>query len=217
MSARLHGVLDGDLDRAMLDETEQAELRESERMFDFVVRAVPVEPLPELAPAVLQRIRSQQPRTVASPATPPRLTPKPAGMFDWLWRPRPIAVAWRPAYGLAIAALLVVAVLARTSRREQTLMPGPSQVLTQFVLNAPDAREVSLAGDFTSWQPAYTMTRSDQGVWTVVVPLDPGIHQYSFVVDGERWVPDPSAPAVNDGFGGMNSRIAVLTPDARKL
>lgn len=217
MNARVQRALDGDLDRAMLDEAEQAELRESERMFDFVVRAVPVEPLPELAPAVLQRIRSRQPDTVATFAAAPRLTPKRPGMFDWLWRPRPIAVAWRPAYGLVAAALLAFVMLANASREDQGLLPGPSQVLTQFMLNAPDAREVSLAGDFTRWQPAYTMTRSEQGVWTVVVPLDPGIHQYSFVVDGERWVPDPAAPAVNDGFGGLNSRIAVLTPDARKL
>ncbi|HEX6313615.1 MAG TPA: glycogen-binding domain-containing protein [Gemmatimonadaceae bacterium] len=201
----------------MLDETEKAELQESGRMCDLVVRAIPAEPLPELAPAVLQRIRSRQPDTVATFATAPRLTPRRTGMFDWLWRPRPVAVAWRPAYGLAAAVLLAVVVIAKASRPDQGLLPGPSQVLTQFMLNAPDAREVSLAGDFTSWQPAYTMTRSEQGVWTVVVPLDPGIHQYSFVVDGERWVPDPSAPAVNDGFGGLNSRIAVLTPDARKL
>jgi hypothetical protein len=201
----------------MLDEPETAELQESERLFDLVVRAIPAEPLPELAPAVLQRIRNRQPDSVATLATASRLTSKRTGMFDWLWRPRPIAVAWRPAYGLAAAALLAVAVIAKTSRQNEGLLPGPSQVLTQFMLNAPDARAVSLAGDFTSWQPAYAMTRSEQGVWTVVVPLDPGIHQYSFVVDGERWVPDPAAPAVNDGFGGLNSRIAVMTPDARKL
>jgi hypothetical protein len=39
------------------------------------------------------------------------------------------------------------------------------------------------------------------------------VHDYAFIVDGERWIADPMAPAVADGFGGLNSRIAVLPPD----
>jgi len=50
----------------------------------------------------------------------------------------------------------------------------------------------------------------------VVVPLSPGVHDYSFIVDGNRWTPDPTAPARADGFGGMNSRIAVLASDGVK-
>jgi hypothetical protein len=61
------------------------------------------------------------------------------------------------------------------------------------------------------------MTRSGPELWTVVVPLEPGIHTYSFVIDGKRWIADPNAPAFDDGFGGTNSRVAVLMPDARKL
>ena len=80
-------------------------------------------------------------------------------------------------------------------------------------LDAPQARVVTLAGNFTRWKPAYTLTRSEPGIWTVVVALEPGVHDYAFVVDGERWVPDPMAPSVADGFGGVNSRVAVLTPD----
>ena len=32
-------------------------------------------------------------------------------------------------------------------------------------------------------------------------------------VDGERWTLDPLAPTVADGFGGENSRVAVLAPE----
>jgi len=31
-------------------------------------------------------------------------------------------------------------------------------------------------------------------------------------VDGTRWVQDPFAERVDDGFGGTNSRVAVLVP-----
>jgi len=39
------------------------------------------------------------------------------------------------------------------------------------------------------------------GMWTATLKLPAGQHQYAFVVDGVRWVPDPAAPAVDDGYG----------------
>lgn len=215
MHARLQKALDGDIDRGTLTAPEHAELVETEATLGAVVRAIPVESLPDLAPAVLRQIRA---RAANRPAAAPPPAKRPAsGVAEWLWRPRSISIGWRPAYALAAAVVLAVVITANSMRPGRALLPGTQQVLTQFVLKAPDARNVALAGDFTGWQPAFTMTRTEPGVWTVVIPLDPGIHQYSFVVDGEQWIPDPAAPSVNDGFGGVNSRIAVLTPDSRGL
>lgn len=215
MNARVQQALDGEIGRETLTAAEQAEVVETETALGAVVRAIPVRPLPELAPAVLQQIRARaNSRPVAAPA---RTLRRGTGVAEWLWRPRSMSIGWRPAYALAAAVVLAVVITANLLRPGRALLPGAQQVLTQFVLRAPDATNVALAGDFTGWQPAFTMTRTEPGVWTVVVPLDPGIHQYSFVVDGVRWIPDPAAPAVNDGFGGLNSRIAVLTPDSRGL
>ena len=136
--------------------------------------------------------------------------------LHWLWKSRPISFAWRPAYGLA-AAVLVAVLLAGQVPRSNGGSPQAPQVFTRFVLNLPDANTVALAGDFTGWKPTYTMTRSGAELWTVVVPLEPGVHMYAFIIDGQRWIADPDAPAVDDGFGGTNSRVAVLTPDARRL
>jgi len=210
MNDRIHDVLDGELPRGRLTPAEAAELAVAEADFAAVLAALPTEPLPDLSAGVLSRLEG------------PARTPAPGGaraLVAWLWRPRPVAIGWRPAYGLAAAALVVLFVgLGRGGLPAPQLTPHPAhQVLTQFVLDAPDARQVSLAGDFTAWQPAHTLTRSGSGVWTVVVPLDPGVHSYAFVVDGERWVPDPNAPAVDDGFGGLNSRLAVLAPDEAPL
>ena len=98
-----------------------------------------------------------------------------------------------------------------------TSAQSASQVLIQFHLDAPAAQQVALAGDFTGWQPTYALTRSDNGSWTIVVPMSPGVHEYAFIIDGERWIADPMAPAVEDGFGGQNSKIAVLAADNRVL
>ena len=215
MDARLQKALDGDIGKEALTASEQVELVATATALGAVVRAIPVEPLPDLAPEVLRQIRA---RAANRPVAAPVLAKRPAaGFAEWLWRPRSISVGWRPAYALAAAVVLAVLITANSMRPGRALLPGTQQVLTQFVLKAPDARNVALAGDFTGWQPAFTMTRTETGVWTVVIPLDPGIHQYSFVVDGVQWIPDPTAPSVNDGFGSLNSRIAVLTPDSRGL
>jgi hypothetical protein len=207
MNERVQKVLDEEFDPASLTAVERVELFETESSIAAVVRAVPVEPVPDLAPLVLERLRPRR----ALPAGRRWGVPN---ALSWLWRPREVSMSWRPAYGLAAAALVAVLVTAQVLWRGPLPSDNP-QVFTQFVLKAPEARAVSLAGDFTDWKPAYVMQRSEDGVWTVVVPLMPGVHTYSFVVDGERWVPDPTAPAVADGFGGMNSRLAVIRPDRR--
>ena len=82
----------------------------------------------------------------------------------------------------------------------------------KFVLVAPQAARVSLVGDFNQWDPAATpMQRTPTGgTWSVVVPLSAGRHEYSFVVDGKQWLPDPSAPlAPVDGLGAPNSVVLV--------
>lgn len=204
MNERIQRALDGDLDRASLRPAEFAELVEAESAIDAVVRAIPVLPVPALGPAVLRRLEPRRP--IASPARE---------RAAWLWRPRVISLAWRPAYTLAAAVAAVAIFTATRLWTSRTSAADERLVLTRFVFTAPEAGSVALAGDFTDWKPAWAMTRSASGVWTVDVPLAPGVHAYSFVVDGRRWVPDPMAPAVEDGFGGVNSRLAVLRPDRR--
>jgi hypothetical protein len=214
MNPQVQKALDGDASVRALTPLERAELAAIESQIDAVLGAVPVEPLPDLAPAVLERIRRESSRARAPIAAPvPSATPS-RRVVDWLWRPHSVSITWRPAYALAAAAV-VMAVFGAESLRPgpAAIARAPQQVFTQFVLSAPAAKRVAVAGDFSGWKPVHVMMRSEAGVWTVVVPLDPGVHDYAFVVDGERWVPDPKAPTVNDGFGGVNSRLAVMSPD----
>jgi hypothetical protein len=41
--------------------------------------------------------------------------------------------------------------------------------------------------------------------WTVSVPVPHGRHEYAFIVDGKRWVPDPFAPTTSDEFDTTSS------------
>jgi 1,4-alpha-glucan branching enzyme len=81
----------------------------------------------------------------------------------------------------------------------------------RFVLFAPEAQQVALAGTFNQWDPAATplVRTGASGIWAATLILPAGQHQYAFVVDGARWVADPSAPAVDDGFGRQNSVLAL--------
>src|SRR6184192_2119121 len=96
---------------------------------------------------------------------------------------------------------------------------APDSVYVRFVLYAPTARRVAVAGTFNQWdQNASPLVRVGRGgVWAVTLALPQGHHQYAFVVDGEQWVPDPAAPGVDDGFGRRNSMVAVTARGARIL
>ncbi|PYP12725.1 MAG: hypothetical protein DMD54_18040 [Gemmatimonadetes bacterium] len=112
---------------------------------------------------------------------------------------------WLLAPALALAAALVVWLLP-----VKHVIPA-STVTVRFVLVAPEAHAVSLAGTFNQWDARATpLVRSGPtGVWTATLTLPAGQHQYAFVVDGQRWVPDPGAPAVDDGFGRRNSVLTL--------
>jgi hypothetical protein len=131
----------------------------------------------------------------------------------WLLEPQQV----RPAWGVALAA--AAALVVWVARRPAVAPPAPAvavaaapdTIYVRFELAAPAAADVALAGSFNAWgNEAITLTRGSAGTWSVTVPLPVGEHRYSFVVDGETWVPDPRAHAqIDDGFGGTNSVIVV--------
>ena len=82
----------------------------------------------------------------------------------------------------------------------------------KFVLIAPKAARVSLVGDFNGWNASANpmTTQGADGTWTIFIPLEPGLHTYSFVVDGTHFVADPAAPfAPDDGYGHRSSVVLV--------
>jgi len=75
-----------------------------------------------------------------------------------------------------------------------------------FSITAPAAANVMLAGDFTHWQEnPIPMQKQSGGVWKANVELEPGTHQYRFIVDGE-WRDDPEcAMHVPNPYGGEDA------------
>ncbi len=84
-----------------------------------------------------------------------------------------------------------------------------------FVFHDDAAESVSVAGDFNGWSPLATpLERNGSGLWSthIVVPHS-GRFEYKFIVNGNRWIEDPSnGMKAPDQFGGLNS-VVVLTTD----
>jgi len=80
-----------------------------------------------------------------------------------------------------------------------------------FVLNAPEAGDVYLVGDFNHWQIDETTKLWDQGkgLWQKRVLLSPGRYRYKYVIDG-RWMTDPSNElAEQNPFGSVDSILEI--------
>lgn len=199
----LQSYLDGQIPPDALSERARGEAAVWETIQSLLAAPSPAAP-PDLIASVMQRIQGVRPR---------------AGVLGWMIAPRPLRPALVFAAGAA-AVLLAVALTRTLERPGEHLDSGlPQPVYVQFVLTAPAAKSVAVAGDFNAWARDLVLEDADgDGIWTGVFPLPPGIHKYMFLVDGERWLTDPFAAAyVDDGFGGKNAILQVVPSDGRQI
>lgn len=138
------------------------------------------------------------------------------------WWRRPITLRVSPLAGLALAAGLTSVMLAgagllsqldRSHGAPQGVAARADTIrVVRFVLVAPGASSVAVAGDFNHWdvKAHQLVPAGTRGVWSTSVALPPGRHEYAFVIDGARWVADPAAAAtMADEFGGRSSVVTV--------
>lgn len=213
MKDRLQRYLDGELSPDALSPDERAEAEAWEALLEEV-RAV----LPSSAPADLEA------RVVRSLADEPLhgTVEEREGLWEWLTRPRPVPIS--PLTAASAAAALVVLLVRPWGGPEATLPPGDvapdvvatedapavTRIYVEFVLRAPEASSVSVAGDFNDWTPTLLEDVDGDGVWSGRVRLEPGVHEYMFVLDGSTWITDPNAERyAEDGFGNRNAVLAV--------
>lgn len=213
MHPDLHRYLDGEIEHDELPADLAAEAAEWDRLLSAVTEFREVR-----APAWLED------QVMAALPTRGRWQ----RVWDWIFSPRAIQV--RPLYPILVTAALAILALLPMSRSPEPdpVIPIVAQqaietdtdglVYVQFVFVSPNARSVSLAGDFNGWDPdRYALTDYDgDGVWTGFFALPAGQHKYMFVVDGQEWVTDPRAERyLDDGFGMRNAVISVAATPAR--
>jgi hypothetical protein len=180
--------------------------------------------------ARLRTLHDQEPPASLLPQIMDRIGPRRPTCWRRLWMrmTRPATITFRPMPWAAggVAALLVASIL--VTRLGSPRMPvapmgtDASPVTVTFALQAPDARSVQLIGSFNHWHPgtqhALVPDQRTAGLWVVQVTLEPGRHEYAFLVDGARIVSDPRASFSQvDGFGTRNSVIFADGLDGSRL
>jgi len=122
--------------------------------------------------------------------------------------------AIRQGYGVLNAARAVE--LARTESHELNVRgcspPRVENGRLWFIYHDDYAESVSLAGDFNGWsQESLPLSKNENGLWFIEAQAPrPGHYQYKFVVNGHRWVDDPSnGMKVLDNYGGLNSLLVL--------
>lgn len=78
----------------------------------------------------------------------------------------------------------------------------------KFSLEAAEAKEVILMGDFNDWNPEkHPMQSVGNGVWNKTVMLPVGTYEYKFLIDGD-WKLDPQNNHICPNcFGSQNNII----------
>ena len=136
------------------------------------------------------------------------------------WRQRSISLSPVGALALAASVAAVAYIGARGTEGSDESARDSAAVAAQdaddteivrFVFVDPNARQVVVVGSFNQWRKDATPLEATgvPGVWAVSVPLEAGRHEYAFVVDGEKWSPDPFAPAITDEFGTESSIVRI--------
>jgi hypothetical protein len=209
MNNELHRYLDGELAAESLDAEDRKDGDEWDRMVaSFRVAAPEGRAPPWLEQKVMSEIASLPEQGVIG------------RLVAWLLNPATVRISPLVA-GLVTAAFVLVLML--PGRAAPPVVAGTSGgtggaapvVYVQFMLEAPGATTVAVAGDFSEWEPTFTLDDADgDGVWTGRVPVRPGVHSYMFVIDGTEWQTDPRAERYqDDGFGNRNAVLAVAASE----
>ena len=202
LDPRLQEALDGERDPGELP----VDLREAYALLAAASQVLKAMPPVSVASRVMREIR-QNPARVHSEGRARRL-------IRWLGGGRAVTVRLRPVWTLALAASLAAVLLLPWPTGGPT--PGVAQGIANFVGHFPGARSVEVVGSFNDWSRGVLHLNDDDGdgIWHAKAVLPAGQHEYMFVVDGERWVPDPLAGRyVDDGFGaGQQNSLLIVRP-----
>lgn len=104
----------------------------------------------------------------------------------------------------AAAALAVALVWALLAPPAVSPPPATGTLPYRFVVYQPEATRAEITGSFTRWRKVPMTARG--GYWEVTIDLPPGEHRFSYIMDGDRRMADPTVSIrERDDFGGENS------------
>jgi len=119
----------------------------------------------------------------------------------------------RQAVGLAVAASLLIMtsfIFGSYYPRQVATPAAITAVQHRFVIYHQGSSKVEITGSFTDWQRIPLHQAGGKGYWEISLAVPPGEHRYSFILDSEQVLPDPTVSTQEeDDFGSINSIISV--------
>jgi anti-sigma-K factor RskA len=207
----IHRLLDDDLDpeeKKLLLERVEADpaLREELESMTGTIRLIETSERMQAPPFFTAEVMCRLPKK--KPTTRARIREFLFGSRVLRWNVATVAAA-------ALVALVVVQVVRTqiTPLETAAIVPRAQTVVVTMHLHAPKAHSIAVAGTFNKWdERSHMLTKQEDGVWTISIPLKPGEYSYMFIVDGKAWVTDPNAETYrDDGFGNRNAVMRVTT------
>lgn len=115
--------------------------------------------------------------------------------------------------GLAFAAsvLILVALFYTLAPPPQNgFHPLPAGQQHRFVIYQSGISQIEIAGSFTNWQRIPLEPAGSTGYWEITLDIPPGEHAFSYILDGDTILADPTISAQEmDDFGTINSILVV--------
>lgn len=105
--------------------------------------------------------------------------------------------------GSAVAAAVAIFLLIMSPHEARTFPH-------RFVIYQPEVEKVEIAGSFTQWQTVPMNRIGSSGYWDLILDLPRGEHRFTYLLEGNRRIVDPTVPTrEKDDFGGENSVLSV--------
>jgi len=80
-----------------------------------------------------------------------------------------------------------------------------------FTFSEEAQHSVVLLGDFNGWSTDQdSLAQDEDGLWRIMRPVQPGLYQYKFLVDGTRYLLDPGNPVRVENYNGSSENSAFL-------
>ncbi len=101
----------------------------------------------------------------------------------------------------------------------RALSPEITAAEVIFSLHDHTPQQVAVLGSWNDWSaPGLPATQIERGFWQARRPrLEPGHYMYKFMLDGHRWLDDPTnSQKIPDGYGGFNSLLLVKSKTDRQ-
>lgn len=87
-----------------------------------------------------------------------------------------------------------------------------------FYYNFPDAKVISVIGDFNDWNPAKNlMHKTEEGIWYTEIELLPGQYRYKYLIDNTIRLNDPCANLYMPDEKGELASLIIINDRGERL